>query len=130
VSAPPATEPGGAAPATTRGPVELASGSFRSLGHETSGQVTVLELPTGQRFLRLASLHTSNGPDLFVYLSAARADAPRDSFDDEFVSLGRLKANEGNQNYEIPDGVDLDRYASVVVWCRRFTYAFGAAPLR
>jgi Electron transfer DM13 len=23
----------------------------------------------------------------------------------------------------------LDRYQSVVIWCRRFTYAFGAAAL-
>ena len=66
---------------------------------------------------------------LFVYLSAAAPDGPRDSFDDDFVSLGRLKANQGNQNYAIPDGVSLARYRSVVIWCRRFTYAFGAAAL-
>ena len=47
-----------------------------------------------------------------------------------FVSLGRLQGNQGNQNYEIAAGVDLRRYRSVVIWCRRFTYAFGAAPLR
>jgi hypothetical protein len=84
----------------------------------------------GRRFLRLAELRTSNGPDLFVYLSAAAADAPLDSFDDDFVALGRLKGNQGNQNYLIPAGVDLTRYSTAVIWCRRFTYAFGAAPLR
>jgi hypothetical protein len=26
-------------------------------------------------------------------------------------------------------GTRLDRYRSVVIWCRRFTYAFGAAEL-
>jgi Electron transfer DM13 len=88
-----------------------------------------LELADGRRFLRLEKLRTSNGPDLFVYLSAAAADGPRDSFDDDFVSLGRLRANRGSQNYVIPAGVSLDRYRSVVIWCRRFTYAFGAAAL-
>jgi Electron transfer DM13 len=89
----------------------------------------VLRVGGGRRFLRLEDLHTSNGPDLFVYLSTTAADGPRDSFDDDFVGLGRLKANQGNQNYEIAADVRLDRYQSVVIWCRRFTYAFGAAPL-
>jgi hypothetical protein len=112
-----------------REPMVLSTSPFRSLGHATSGRAVTLELGDGRRFLRLDELRTSNGPDLFVYLSGAAADAPRDSFDDDFVSLGRLRANQGSQNYEIPDGVDLARYQSVVIWCRRFTYAFGAAAL-
>ncbi len=102
---------------------------FRSLGHATSGRAIALELADGSRFLRLADLRTSNGPDLFICLSSASVDAPRETFDDDFVSLGRLRANQGNQNYAIPDGVLLTRYRSVVIWCRRFTYAFGAAAL-
>jgi len=108
----------------------LSTSSFRSLGHATSGRAIALELADGRRFLRLDDLRTSNGPDLYVYLSTAALDAPRETFDDDFVSLGRLRANQGNQNYEILDGVRLDRYQSVVIWCRRFTYAFGAAALR
>lgn len=42
---------------------------------------------------------------------------------------GRLRANQGSQNYAIPGGVALDRNQSVVIWCPRFTCAFGAAPL-
>jgi hypothetical protein len=118
-----ATRPVGRAPAT------LATGRFRSLGHATSGRVAVLEVAGGRRFLRLGDLRTSNGPDLFVYLATTAADGPRDRFDDGALSLGRLKANQGNQNYEIDAGARLDRYRSVVIWCRRFTYAFGAADL-
>jgi|SRR5262245_41623182 len=111
------------------GAVTLATGEFRSLGHATSGRAVALDVGDGKRFLRLEDLRTSNGPDLFLYLSATPADGPRDTFDDDFVSLGRLKANQGSQNYQLPTGVALRRYRSVVVWCRRFTYAFGAAPL-
>jgi Electron transfer DM13 len=110
-------------------PTILSMSPFRSLGHATSGRAVALELADGRHFLRLEELRTSNGPDLFVYLSRAAVDAPRDAFDDDFVSLGRLRANRGNQNYAIPAGVSLDRYRSVVIWCRRFTYAFGAAVL-
>ena len=45
------------------------------------------------------------------------------------MSLGRLKGNQGDQNYEVPAGVDLDGFSSVVVWCDRFNSAFGAAAL-
>jgi hypothetical protein len=82
-------------------PGTLAAGRFRSLGHPTSGRAAVLEVDGGRRFLRLQDLKTSNGPDLFVYLSTTPADGPRDAFDDEVLSLGRLKANQGNQNYAI-----------------------------
>jgi hypothetical protein len=120
---PAATRPAAGRPAT------VASGRFRSLGHETSGRAAVLEVDGGRRVLRLEDLRTSNGPDLFVYLSTTPADGPRDRFDDEFLNLGRLKANQGNQNYEVDAGARLDRYRTVVIWCRRFTYAFGAADL-
>jgi hypothetical protein len=56
-----------------------------------------------------------NGPDLFVYLSTAAADARRDTFDDDFLSLGRLKANRGSQNYSIAAGASPDRYRSAVI---------------
>jgi hypothetical protein len=121
---------GGGSQAGLPATVTVAAGAFRSLGHATSGRATVLGLGDGRRFLRLGDLRTSNGPDLFVYLSVTPAGGQRDTFDDNFVSLGRLKGNLGNQNYEIAAGVDLRRYQSVVIWCRRFSYAFGAAALR
>jgi len=101
-----------------------------SIDHGTSGTVVLLEDATGTRFVRLENLDTSNGPDLFVYLSTAPSDGPEDQFDDDFVNLGRLEGNVGNSNYVIPSDTDLARYASVVIWCDRFDSAFGAAPLR
>jgi hypothetical protein len=35
----------------------------------------------------------------------------------------------GNQNYRIPSDVDLGRYSTAVVWCRRFEVGFAAAVL-
>jgi hypothetical protein len=64
-----------------------------------------------------------------VYLTTNPASGREDAFDDDAVDLGRLKGNVGNQNYEIPPGVDLERYTTVVIWCDRFDAAFGAADL-
>ncbi|MBA3289076.1 MAG: DM13 domain-containing protein [Acidimicrobiia bacterium] len=85
--------------------------------------------PAGTQYVRLQDLDTSNGPDLFVYLSTNPPDGPEGQFDDDYVNLGRLEGNLGSSNYVIPPGTDLTRYASVVIWCDRFNSAFGAASL-
>lgn len=107
---------------------DLARGEFISLDHGTSGTARVIDLGAS-RVVRLEALDTDNGPDLFLYLSTNPPDGDEGAFDDDFVNLGRLKGNEGNQNYDLPADVDLSRYASVVIWCDRFNSAFGAAPL-
>ena len=111
------------------GPAVALSGKFASLDHPTSGRARLVESTDGERTLRLEDFETDNGPDLYVYLSENDVDGDEQGFDDEYVSLGRLKGNLGDQNYEVPDDVDLERYRSVVIWCDRFNSAFGAAPL-
>lgn len=110
-------------------PVDLATGSFVSIDHSARGTVRVLDLADGRRFVRFEDFETENGPDLFVYLSTNPAAGPEAAFDDEYVNLGRLQGNIGDQNYELPADIDPAAYASVVVWCDRFDSAFGAADL-
>ena len=69
-------------------------------------------------------LDPPDGPDLVVYLTKQPADAQ--AVGDDYLDLGVLKGNVGNQNYEVPAGVDLSEYDSVVIWCRRFAVSFGA----
>jgi hypothetical protein len=109
----------------------IAEGEFLSLEHESRGRAVVLETAGGKRFLRFDDFETSNGPDLLVYLSSKEPSGTDDwhGYDADFVDLGPLKGNVGNQNYEIPPGVDLERYSTAVVWCRRFDVGFAAATL-
>lgn len=126
----PTMDTGSLAPQEPQAPKEVSRGSFRSLEHTTTGQATVTELPDGSRVLRFENFETSNGPDLRVYLSAGSNDANFGAeYGEDFVDLGRLKGNIGNQNYEIPPGTDLSRYRNAVVWCARFTVGFGVATL-
>jgi hypothetical protein len=112
----------------------LATGTFVSHEHDTTGTVEILGLGGGRRTLRITGLDTSNGPDLHVWLSDAMVKAGSDGwrvFDDgRFLELGKLKGNRGNQNYEIPASADLSGYRSVTIWCDRFNVSFGAATLR
>ena len=108
----------------------LVSGNFHGVAHETRGVAAIYELPGGQKVLRFSEFETSNGPDVQVYLVAAD-----DANDSEtvtkagFIHIGALKGNIGDQNYDLPSDVDLDKYKAVTVWCRRFGVNFGAAPL-
>lgn len=114
-------------------PEVLATGSFISHEHETTGRVRVLRLADGSRVLRIEGLDTSNGPDLRVWLSDAEVLPGRGGwfvFDDgAYLDLGALRGNRGDQNYPVPDDVDLDVLTSVSVWCARFRVSFGAATL-
>ncbi len=128
--APVATE----VPTTTAAPapqvVTLVEGSFIPRGrYSGEGQALVLNDGSEQRFLRFENFSTDNGPDLRVYLTASDADGDSGAFDDDFVDLGVLKGNIGDQNYEIPVDVDLSVYDTVVVWCVRFSTPFTAADL-
>jgi hypothetical protein len=108
----------------------LGSGMFHSGAHETKGTATIYQLKDGERVLRLTNFETSNGPAVYVYLVAAR-----DALDNatveraEYVDLGSLKGNIGDQNYDIPRGTDLSKYHAVTIWCKRFSVNFGTAPL-
>jgi Electron transfer DM13 len=46
-----------------------------------------------------------------------------------FVDLGVMKGNIGDQNYALGADLDLAKYRTVSVWCKRFSKNFGAAPL-
>lgn len=127
----PAPSPASPAPTaspTATGPVTLATGSFISRDHTTSGTVAVVELEDGSRVLTITDLQTDNGPDLYVYLDDTPADGDEDAFDDG-IDLGRLRGNVGDLVYDIPPDVDLDQVVSVGIWCDRFSSLFGAADL-
>ncbi len=110
--------------------VTLVEGDFIPRGrYSGQGDAFVLNDGSEQRFLRFENFSTDNGPDLRVYLANSDANADQGTFDDDFVDLGVLKGNIGDQNYEIPPGVDLGVYDTVVVWCVRFSTAFTAADL-
>jgi len=121
----------GAAPAQEQGPKVLARGELHKAEKAGKGTATVYKLADGKRVLRLSDFETDNGPDLHVRLIAADdANDTASVAKTEFVELGKLKGNKGNQNYELPEGVDLGKYKVVSIWCNRFSVNFAAGPLK
>ncbi|HEX3370759.1 MAG TPA: DM13 domain-containing protein, partial [Candidatus Cybelea sp.] len=88
---------------TSAAPAALESGRLVSGAHDTAGTVTIYRLDNGQHVLRLSDFHTSNGPDVHIYLtSAEKVSSNGDVTGGKYLDLGSLKGNVGNQNYEIP----------------------------
>jgi electron transfer DM13 len=110
----------------------LETGTFHGKVHSTSGRATIYREQDGKLVLRLTNFKTSNGPDVHVILIAAKNAEDDANFlksNIDRVELGKLKGNEGDQNYEIPTGTDLSKFQTVSIYCERFNANFGAAPL-
>ena len=112
--------------------VILAMGQFVGTDsfHRGEGKALLLRLPDGQRFIRFEDFRVTNGPDLFVYLSGH--PAPRDRaqlHQGAAFEVARLKGNIGNQNYALPVDLDLAKFKSVVIYCKRFSTMFATAEL-
>jgi hypothetical protein len=105
----------------------LASGNFEKSEHPTSG-VAQIVIQNGKKYLKFdSSFQSDSGPDLFVILH--RQDSPKSYGKADYVSLGRLKKVSGQQMYAIPNGVNITKFKSVVIWCKKFNATFGFAPL-
>jgi hypothetical protein len=102
------------------------TGSFIGAGdgfHNAEGLAKVIPLGDGSSILRLENFKSTNGPNVHLYLATDKAAS-------NFIDLGKLKANNGNQNYNIPIGTDLSKYDMALIWCKDFSVLFGSAQLK
>lgn len=96
--------------------------------HQGSGSAAIFQ-QGDQRVLRFEEFSVTNGPDLHVILTKHPSPAGRSDIGDDYIDLGSLKGNMGNQNYEIPADVDLSSYPGVVIYCVPFHVVFATATL-
>lgn len=127
------TAPAGASPgvvATANPPLAPAlverSGMFHGMDdfHFGRGTVRLIETSPGSFTVRLEDFEVRNGPDLYIFLSPSAKGYDRDS-----IEIGRLKADKGNQNYQLKAGTDVMAARSIVIWCKQFAVLFATAPL-
>ena len=116
-----ATNPSNTAPIVETPAETNAATVTGTLGHPASGTVRIVE-SDGKRYVRYENFKTINGPDIYVYLS-------KDIDAKEFVNLGKVRATEGNINYEIPAKIDPHEYPYVLTWCKTFSVLFNSAKV-
>jgi hypothetical protein len=113
-------------------PQPLYTGRLEGATHQTSGRATIYGTPDARQYLRLTDFSTSDGPDVHVLLARSddvnlTQDIVKGQLDS--VELGSLKGNRGDQNYDLPATVDLQKYNAAVIYCERFHAVFGVARL-
>ncbi|MDE2750420.1 MAG: DM13 domain-containing protein [Chloroflexota bacterium] len=110
----------------------LASGEFQALDalHWGVGEATIYELADATRILRFEDFRSAPGGDVRVYLARDHQPLSALQLGDDFLDLGRLKGNVGDQSYFLPANHDLSVYNSAVVFCRQFNMSITVATLR
>ncbi len=111
--------------------VTLATGEFLGVDnvHQGKGQVNAIST-NQQTILRFTEFDVTNGPDLYVWLvKSGDLKASGDVTQSEWLELGLLKGNVGDQNYELPAGTNIEDYGAVAIWCKQFGVLFASANL-
>ena len=116
---------------TASGPKTLSNGTFHGVAHDATGNAEIIELSDGNKILRFTDFKVSNGPDVVVYLSSVNDANDNDTIkNSDYILVSELKGNVGDQNYELSPDIDLTKYNSAVIWCRRFGVNFAVAPMK
>jgi hypothetical protein len=94
--------------------------------HYGKGRVTVYD---GLLHLE-PDFEVGPGPKFHVYLVPEKEVVPSTNVARTmFVDLGRLKAFKGSQNYDVPAGISIEKFGSVVIWCEQFGVLISPAKL-
>ena len=105
------------------GPLTTHTGEFFGLqGHNGEGIAKVIVVDD-KHYLRFENFKVTNGPDLFVYVAS-------DGDVSDGKILGRLKGSTGDQNYLLPEHIDISQYDTAVIYCKLFGVYFAEAPLK
>lgn len=104
-----------------------AQGEFKDADnfHKGSGTATVFQQGE-QSILRFENFSATNGPDLHVLL-VENIEGTKSSELGNYVDLGSLKGNMGNQNYELASDIDVSEYGGVMIYCMPFHVVFATA---
>ncbi len=107
-----------------------APAAFQKKTYGLKGSITVEQRGSSTFIVFSDDFKTKRGPDLKVFLS--RNDVAGSTGTNAVpasIRLGELKSNRGGQEYELPAGVNIADYGSVLVHCEAFSKLWGGADL-
>lgn len=106
------------------------SGDFVRKAKRLKGSWTIEQ--RGERtFIVFADdFRAANGPDLKIFLSPKSiAKATGKNAVDGSINIGELKKTKGTQEYEVPAGINLADFGSVLVHCEAYSVLWGGGDL-
>lgn len=109
---------------------ELPSGTFVKKKKKLKGAWEVVQRGDKTFIVFGEDFRAANGPDLKIFLSPQTvSDVTGKTAVNGAINIGELKSTKGVQEYEIPAGVNLDDFNSVLVHCEEFSVLWGGGDL-
>lgn len=106
--------------------VSKPSGTFQKKRYSIKGDWEIVKV-NGKDAIRFSdNFKTKSGPDLKIFLSKSSVDTlSGKTVQNNAVKISVLKSNKGGQTYELPEGVSLDDYKSVLIHCEAYSVLWG-----
>ena len=101
----------------------LASGSFISSVHPTTGTAKIIQDSANKLKLVLEHFNADSGPDLRIWFSS-------DINATDYVEAAVLTSFSGNFTFTLPAQLNYSVKKNVLIWCEDFSVLFGYATLQ
>ncbi|MEL7541983.1 MAG: DM13 domain-containing protein [Pseudomonadota bacterium] len=109
---------------------ELPSGTFVKKKKKLKGAWEVVQRGDKTFIVFAEDFRAANGPDLKIFLSPQTvSDVTGKTAINGAINIGELKATKGTQEYEVPAGVNLADFNSVLVHCEAYSVLWGGGDL-
>ena len=106
------------------------SGDFVRMSKKLKGSWTVEQRGEKTFIVFADDFRAANGPDLKIFLSPKSiGDATGKNAVDGSLNIGELKKTKGTQEYEVPAGINLADYGSLLVHCEAYSVLWGGGDL-
>ncbi len=109
---------------------ELPSGTFVKKKKKLKGAWEVVQRGDKTFIVFGEDFRAANGPDLKIFLSPQTvSDVTGKTAVNGAINIGELKSTKGVQEYEVPAGVNLADFNSVLVHCEAYSVLWGGGDL-
>ena len=109
---------------------ELPSGDFIKKKKKLKGAWEVVQRGDKTFIVFGEDFRAANGPDLKIFLSPQTvSEVTGKTAVNGAINIGELKSTKGAQEYEVPAGVDVSNFNSVLVHCEAYSVLWGGGDL-
>lgn len=111
----------------------IRTGEFAAIDSVRSamGNLTIYENPDGTRLLHFdENFRSARAPEIHLILTRNPDPLDDRGVGIDYIDMGVLRGNVGQQNYTIPQSVDFNRYPVLVLYAPQYNGILATATLR